>query len=99
MTPLRQMACPSRPSFTLLVGCVCRFFLIFGTCCAQSELQTDDAFMACVLHQLLLIRQPPEHDFYAIRLGPRSGIVPGKSEKQVRVIQPLVARREMLLPR
>src|SRR6202043_1075908 len=98
-TPLRRMACPFRPSFTLLVGCVCRFFPVFGPRCGQSELQTDVAFMACVLHQLLLIRQPPEHDFYAIRLRPRSGIVPGKSEKQMRVIQPLVARGEMLLPR
>src|ERR1700688_2240124 len=99
MTPLRRMACPSRPSFTLLVGCVCRFLSVFGTRCGQSELQTDVAFMACGLHQLLLIGQPPEHDFYTIRLRPRSGIVPGKSEKQVRVIQPLVARGEMLLPR
>jgi hypothetical protein len=67
------------------------FFLLFGSGSGQRELEIDVAFVARIFDELLLIRQPPHHEFHAIRFRPGSGIIQRESVKQVRIIQALPA--------
>ena len=57
----------SNPPLLLLLF---RFFPLFGSCSGQRELEIDVAFVARILNKLLLIRQPPHDEFYAVRFGP-----------------------------
>jgi hypothetical protein len=68
----------------LLVLC---FFPLFDPGSGQGELEIDVAFVARVLHELFLIRQPPHDEFDAVRPGPGSRIIQRESVQQVRVIQ------------
>jgi len=45
------------------------FFLFFGPCSGQRELEIDVALMARIFDELVSIRQPPHYEFYAIRFS------------------------------
>ena len=67
------------------------FFFFFGPCSGQREFEIDVAFVARILHELFLIRQPPHYEFYAIGFRPRCWIIHRESVEQVRVIEALPA--------
>jgi hypothetical protein len=67
------------------------FFPLFGPGSGQRELEIDVAFVARILNELFLIRQPPHYEFHAIRFRPGSRIIQREPVKQVRVIQALPA--------
>src|SRR5262249_15870353 len=66
----------------LLLPLLFLFFPLFGPCSRQRELKTDVAFVARILHELFLIRQPPHYEFYAIRFRPGCWIIHRESVKQ-----------------
>src|SRR6266700_6073913 len=63
----------------------------------QGELQTDVAFMAGVLYELLLIGQSPHDEFYAPWFRPSTRVLHGEPVKKVVFIQALPAFGEMCL--
>src|SRR6266446_5391764 len=83
-------------SSPLLLLLLFLFFPLFGPCSGQRELETDVAFVARILHELFLIRQPPHYEFYAIRFRPGCWIIHRESVKQVHVIQALPALGQAL---
>ena len=84
----------------LLILLFLYFFPLFSPGSGQRELEIDVAFVARILHELFLIRQPPHHEFHAIRFRPGSWIIQRESVKQVRVIQalPALGRRFLTVP-
>src|SRR5260370_16181786 len=57
----------------------------------QGELQTDVAFMAGILYELLLIGQSPHYEFYAPRFRPSTLVLHGAPVKKVVFIEALPA--------
>src|SRR5437899_11982807 len=57
----------------------------------QGELQTDVAFMAGILYQLLLIGQSPHDEFYAPRFRPSTRVLNCSPVTEVVLIQALPA--------